>query len=45
MFDFLAIPTISLEAKRLFLGTKITLSDRCNRIGSNLVKALEYLKL
>jgi len=42
--DYLSIPSMSIEAKRLFSGYKITLTDRRNRIGAELVKALECLK-
>lgn len=35
---------MSAQAERLFSSAKITLSDRRNRLGSNVLKVLEYLK-
>jgi len=35
---------MSANPKRLFLGVKITISDRYNRLGIYIIKALECLK-
>jgi hypothetical protein len=42
--DILSIPAMSAEPERLFSGAKITLRDRRNRLGSEVVEALECLK-
>ena len=42
--DYLSIPGMSAEAERLFSSAKITLTDRRNRMGAELVEALECLK-
>jgi hypothetical protein len=42
--DFLSIPGMSAEPKRLFSSTKITISDLRSRLGSNTIKALECLR-
>ena len=42
--NILSIPTMSLSPKRLFSSTKITITDRRNRLGIALVQALECLK-
>jgi hypothetical protein len=42
--NILSIPTISTEPERLFLGVKISLTNRRNYIGDNLLQALKYLK-
>ncbi|OBS15909.1 hypothetical protein FPOA_27961 [Fusarium poae] len=40
----LSIPAMSAEPERLFSGAKITITDRRNRLGSDVVEALECLK-
>ena len=40
----LLIPVMSANPECLFLGTKITVSDRRNRLGIYIIKALECLK-
>ncbi len=42
--DILSIPAMSTEPERLFSGAKISLTDRRNRIGDDLLQALECLK-
>jgi hypothetical protein len=42
--NILSIPVISTKPKRLFLGVKISLTNRQNYIGDNLLQALKYLK-
>ena len=42
--DFLSIPGMSAEPKRLFLSTKITISDLRSRLGSDTIEALECLR-
>jgi hypothetical protein len=42
--DILLIPAISAEPKRLFSGAKITITDRRNRLRSDIIEALECLK-
>ena len=42
--DYLSIPAMSSEAERLFSSAKITLTDRRNRLGVDLLEALECLK-
>jgi hypothetical protein len=42
--DFLSIPGMSAEPERLFLSTKVTISDLRSRLGSDTVKALECLR-
>ena len=42
--DILSIPAMSAEPERLFSGAKITITDRRNRLGSDVVEALECLK-
>lgn len=42
--DILSIPAMSAEPERLFSGSKITITDRRNRLGSDLIEALECLK-
>ncbi len=42
--DFLSISGILVELERLFLNTKLTISDLWSRIRSNTVKALECLR-
>jgi len=42
--DYLSIPAMSAEPERLFSSCKITLSDRRNRMGPELVEALQCLK-
>ncbi|KAJ6439010.1 hypothetical protein O9K51_08414 [Purpureocillium lavendulum] len=42
--DILSIPAMSAEPERLFSGAKITITDRRNRLGSDVDEALECLK-
>ncbi|KAF5705165.1 ribonuclease H [Fusarium mundagurra] len=42
--DILSIPAMSAEPDRLFSGAKITITDRRNRLGSDVIEALECLK-
>lgn len=42
--DILSIPAMSAEPERLFSGAKITITDRRNRLGSDIIEALECLK-
>ncbi len=42
--DILSIPAMSSEPERLFSGTKITITDRRNRMGSDVIEATECLK-
>ncbi|KAI8404246.1 hypothetical protein FOFC_15741 [Fusarium oxysporum] len=41
--DILSIPAMSAEPERLFSGAKITITDRRNRLGSDVIEALECL--
>ena len=43
--NILSIPTMWADPKRLFLGAKITIIDRRNRLRIKLIKALKSLKL
>jgi hypothetical protein len=42
--DVLSIPAMSAEPERLFSGTKITITDRRNRVGIESIEATECLK-
>jgi hypothetical protein len=42
--DILLIPAMSADPERLFLGAKITISDRRTRLGIYTIEALECLK-
>ena len=42
--DILLIPSMSVDLERLFLGAKITVLDRRNRLGIYTLEALECLK-
>jgi len=42
--DMLSIPAMSSEPERLFSGAKVTITDRRNRLGSDVIEALECLK-
>jgi hypothetical protein len=42
--DILSIPAMSAEPERLFSGAGITITDRRNRLGSDVIEALECLK-
>jgi len=42
--DILLILAMSADLKRLFLGAKITVSDRRNRLGIYTIEALKCLK-
>ncbi|KAJ0126353.1 Uncharacterized protein HZ326_30544 [Fusarium oxysporum f. sp. albedinis] len=42
--DILSIPAMSAEPERLFSGAKITITDRRNRLGSDVAEALDCLK-
>jgi len=42
--NILSIPAMSADPERLFLGAKITISDRHNRLGIKTIQALECLK-
>jgi hypothetical protein len=41
-FDHLCIPATSCEAERAFSGCKYTISDHRNRLGEDILEALEY---
>jgi hypothetical protein len=42
--DYLCIPAMSADAERLFSSCKITLTDRRNRLGDDVLEAIECLK-
>lgn len=42
--DYLSIPAMSTDAERLFSSCKITLTDRRNRLGDDVLEAIECLK-
>ena len=42
--DYLSIPAMAAEPERVFSSCKVTLSDRRNRMGAELLEALECLK-
>jgi hypothetical protein len=42
--NILSIPAILADPKRLFLGAKIAISDRRNRLGIATIQAIECLK-
>jgi hypothetical protein len=42
--DYLSIPAMSTDAERLFSSCLITLTDSQNRLGDNVLKAIECLK-
>jgi hypothetical protein len=42
--NILSIPAISVELESLVSGAKITITDRRNRLGSDVIEALECLK-
>jgi hypothetical protein len=42
--DYLSIPAMSTDTVRLFTSCKITLTDRRNRLGDDVLEALECLK-
>lgn len=42
--DILSIPAMSAEPERLFSGAKTTITDRRNRLGRDVIEALECLK-
>ena len=42
--DYLSIPGMSAEPERLFSSTKMTIMDRRNRRGGDIVKALGCLR-
>ena len=42
--NILSIPTMLADPKRLFLGAKITISDRRNHLGIKTIQALKCLK-
>jgi len=42
--NILSIPAMSADPERLFLGAKITITDRRNRLGIKTIEALECLK-
>jgi hypothetical protein len=42
--DMLSIPAMSADPERLFSGAKITISDRRNRLGIEVIQAIECLK-
>jgi hypothetical protein len=43
-FDYLSIPGMSAEPERLFSSTKLTVTDRRNRLGSDILEALQCLQ-
>ena len=42
--DILSIPAMAAEPERLFSGAKISITDRRNRLGIEVIQALECLK-
>ncbi len=42
--DYLLIPGMSVEPKRLFSSTKLTVNDLRSRLGGDTIEALEYLR-
>jgi len=42
--NILSIPAISVELESLVSGAKITIKDRRNRLGSDVIEAVECLK-
>jgi hypothetical protein len=42
--DILSIPAISNEPERLFSRARVTITERRNRLGVELIEALECLK-
>lgn len=42
--DYLSIPGMSAEPERLFSSTKMTITDRRNRLGGDIIEALECLR-
>ena len=42
--DYLFIPAMSTDAERLFSSCKITLTDRRNRLGDDVLEAIECMK-
>jgi hypothetical protein len=42
--DYLSIPAMSTDAERLFSSCLITLTDRRNRLGDDVLEAIECLK-
>ncbi len=42
--DILSIPAMSAEPERLFSASKLTVTDRRNRLGTDVMEALECLK-
>jgi len=42
--DILSVPAMSAEPERLVSGAKITITDRRNRLGSDVIEALECLE-
>jgi hypothetical protein len=42
--DILPIPTMSAESEGLFSGAEITITDRRNRLGSDIIEAWVCLK-
>lgn len=42
--DLLSVPAMSAEPERLFSDTKITLQDRRNRLGIDIVEVIECIK-
>jgi hypothetical protein len=42
--DLLSIPAMSAEPERLFSETKVTLQDRRNRLGIDIIEAIECIK-
>ena len=42
--DYLSIPGMSAEPERLFSSTKMTITDRRNRLRSDIIEALECLR-
>jgi hypothetical protein len=43
--DYLCIPAMSADTERLFSSCKITLTDRQNQLGDDVLEAIECLKL
>jgi hypothetical protein len=43
-FDYLSIPGMPAEPERFFSSTKVTVTDRRDRLGSDILEALQCLR-